>query len=65
MALKAESEEDTAVCVVLYNSTYSPFSNEHLTCFHTLECPFQGNGILHKAIAKLKAWNRSEFSPVL
>lgn len=36
-----------------------PFFNEHLTCFHMVECPFQGNGIWYNAINTLKAWNHS------
>lgn len=57
MALEADSEENGPASVVQLNRF--PFFNEHLTCFHILKCPFQGNGILYNAINTLKAWNHS------
>lgn len=58
-ALKAESEDDGPAAVVHLNRIppfiLPPFFNEHLTCFHILECPFQGNGIFYNAINMVKA----------
>lgn len=57
MALKVENNEGMGVWVIFFhNCTDNPFlENEHLICLHTLECPFLQYGILHNAIARLKA----------